>query len=322
MRFYVNEHQYKARPYIEALERAGYSPKIRTIRADFVLIDHEWIGLFAGYGVTWRTQIVEADEKGLPVFIYPHSVRPNIPHDLTDKWYPKTTALFTIAEGHKEVLRRIGYPHPVEVAGWAYTKIYPFRQKETNEKIAVLFAPIHPVGNGWLPDEERELNIKTYKLLLGLMDDISLTVRHIQSLETNGLWKDERVRFINGMFDGSTKDMERNDVIIGAFTYAHMAVALGHPLIMAGEGIRPHNTPRENGQLIYARNWEKYRDYMRYPHNVEDCKRPDDLRRLLVSALDGGKTVEDWKGRFIGEPFDGRRFVKTLEGYLKDKTLC
>ncbi len=314
MNYCVIEHQHKAKAYINALRRKGYIPRRRTLKAEFLLIDHEWSGLFAGMPVQWRTQIIEAAKKKIPIFIYPHSVRPNIPHDLTDQYYP-VNALFTIAEGHKEVLRRIGYPHPVEVVGWSYTDICPFRQRKPTDKISVLFAPIHPVSI-YLPEDERELNAKAYKLLLGLNDKIDLTVRYIGALETNGLWEDSRVRFVMGNLDGQTNQMKEADVIIAGFTFAHMAVAMGNPLVMIGEGILPHNSPRNTGKLIYARNWNKYRDYMRYPHNVEDCKTPDDLLALIESAMAGSQDVERWKERFIGQPFDGRHFVERLESYL------
>jgi hypothetical protein len=314
MNICVVEHQHKAQPYINALLSSHHHIKRIPIKADCLLIDHEWAGLFAGLPkVTWRKQILEAEQRGMPIFIYPHSVRPNIPHDLTDQYY-QARALFTIAEGHKEVLRRIGYPNPIEVMGWPYTEIKPFRQRKSNGKIRVLFAPIHPVGNGYLPDAERELNAKTYKKLLGLTDKIDLTVRHVQPLESSGLWFDERAKIIRGAMDGSTKQMNGADVIVAAFTFAYMAVALGHPLVMMGEGIKPHNSPRGVGKLIYARNWEKYKDYMKFPHNVEDCSSKTDLLDMLKRAMQA--PPDEWKERFIGQPFDGRRFVKTLEGYL------
>lgn len=277
-------------------------------------MDHEWRGLFSGFDYDWRAQIVQADEKGIPIFMYPHSVRPNVPFDLTDDFYPNIRALFTIAEGHKEILRRLGYPHPVKVMGWPYTEIHPFRQQKPKGKIRVLFAPIHPVGTGFLPDVDRELNAKTYKLLLGLMDRISLTVRHVQPLENNNLWLDARVKYINGSLNGSTLEMQKANVVIGAFTYAHMAVALGYPLVMVGEGMPPHNTPRKNGKMIWGRNWETYKDYLAYPYNVEDCQTSEDLYDILFRAMKGGS--EDWKERFIGFPFDGGEFVETLESCL------
>lgn len=312
----VVEHQHKAQPYINALLNARHHIKRRTVNAECLLIDHEWSGLFAGYRYTWRPQIIEAEKMGIPVFIYPHSVRPNIPFDLTDDFYPRTSALFTIAKGHKEILNRLDYPCPVEVTGWAYTEIHPFRQQEPQDKIRVLFAPIHPVGNGYLPDVDRELNTKCFQLLLGLLDDISLTVRHIQSLEKNGIWFDERVNYTTGHLDGSTREMERANVIIGAFTYAYMSVALGHPLIMIGEGVLPHNSPRKDGKMLWARNWDKYKDYLRFPFNVEDCHNSNDLLRMMKESLYENPLVENWKEHFIGDPFDGKKFVKTLESYL------
>jgi len=317
MRYCIREHQHKAKPYIDALRPAGFRPHARTYRAEFLLIDHEWVGLFSGNDYHWRREVVEADEAGIPIFVYPHSVRPNIPFDLTDDFYPNIKALFTIARGHKEILTRINYPHQIEVTGWPYTEIHPFRQKEPQDKIRVLFAPLHPVGKGYLPEIDRELNTKTYQLLLGLMDEISLTVRHNQSLEINGLWKDERVEYIAGNFDGSVSDMDRAHVVIAAFTYAHMAVALGHPLVMVGEGVLPHNSPRKTGKLLWARNWDKYRDYLAYPHNIEDCRTSKDIKKMLIKAIDGGQAVEDWKKRFIGEPLQENRFVKLIKGFLK-----
>ena len=316
MYFCIKAHQHKADAIMVALRGQGYRQTYTVRKAKFLLMDHEWRGLFSGLDYDWRTQIVQADEKDIPIFIYPHSVRPNIPFDLTDDFYPNIRATFTIAEGHKEILKRLDYPHPVEVMGWSYTDIHPFRQCKPKGKIRVLFAPIHPVGTGFLPGVDRELNAKTYELLLGLLDRIKLTVRHIQPLEHNSLWLDTRVKYIQGSLNGTTADMERADVIVGAFTYAHMAVALGHPLVMVGEGVRPHNTPRKDGEIIWGRNWEKYKRYLAYPHNVEDCRTSEELYDTLMLAMEGSSKVESWKERFIGVPFDGKQFVKTIEDYV------
>jgi len=316
MRFYIREHQHKAKAYIDALKTAGYRQKRRPLGVDFAIVDYEIAGVFNGCGPRLSPVTKKANALDIPLFVYPHSVRPNVPYDLTNDYYDKIHALFTIARGHKEVLKRLGYPNPIEVAGWSYTDIKPFRQHKPKDKIRVLFAPIHPVGNGYLPDIDKELNAKTYRLLLGLMDKIDLTVRHIQSLEYNGLWEDERVNFIIGRMDGSTRQINNTDVVIAAFTFAHMTVALGQPLVMVGEGVRPHNTPRKSGEMIWGIRWDEYKDYMAFPHNVEDCEVSGDLLGMIKKAMNGSKGVEDWKNRFIGEPFDGRRFVKTLESYL------
>ncbi len=81
-RYCALEHQNKANPYIQALTRIGYYPHKRIDKeTKFLLIDREWGELYAGKGTAWRKEIIEVDELGIPVFIYPHSARPNIPYD-------------------------------------------------------------------------------------------------------------------------------------------------------------------------------------------------------------------------------------------------
>ncbi len=314
-RYCLVEHQYKAKAFSEALWRVGFRGHRRLDDARFLLIDHEFSGLFAGTTVKWREQVVKAGEMGIPIFVYPHSVRPNVPYDLTDYWYPVST-LFTIGEGHARVLDMIGYPNPVEVVGWPYGEIRDFDPPSHDGKLKVLFAPIHPVGNIWLPDDEKELNARTLRLLLELTDRIDLTVRFIGKLAANGLWVDTRALYKKALPDGSTDDVERADVVIAAFTMAYTAIALGKPLVMLGEGIRPHNSPRGNGKLVYARNWEVYRDYMRYPYNVEDCKTSKSLWSTIQKAIAGSAQVRNWRERFIGEPFNGPKFVAKVKSYV------
>jgi hypothetical protein len=311
MNYCVIEHQNKAKAFVEALRRAGHRGHRRLENAKFLLIDHEWKGLFAGHEIEWREPIIKAGEMGIPIFVYPHSARPNIPYDLTDKYYPINTQ-FVFSEGHREVLERIGYPYPVEVIGWTYTDIKPFERKNIGGKANVLFAPIHPVGNVWLSSDESELNGKVFRWLLELLGEINLTVRYIGKLDKNGLWVDQRVKYHKAIPDGSTTDIERADVVIGAFTLAYMTVALGKPLVMLGEGGRPHNSPRSTGKLIYARNWEKYKDFIHYPFNVEECRNKNDFLFTLSDAMQGSWAAEYWKKNFIGEPFDSKKFVGVI----------
>lgn len=321
MHFVCKTHQHKARAYINALRRAGYHQTYNVKKAVFLLIDHEWRGLLSGIdNYEYRGQVKIADENNIPVFIYPHSVRPNIPFDLTDDFYPKTRALITIAEGHKEILRRLNYPFPVEVCGWCYTEIKPFTEVIVkNRKINVLFAPMHPVGTGYLPDIDRELNSQTYATLLDLVNfgAINLSVRYTHKLDANGLWEDYRIKFIPAALNGSVEDMKYADVVVSAFTYAHMAVALGKPVIMVGEGVVPHNSPQRNGKLIYAKNWDLYKDYLRYPFNAEDVIGSHiAMSEMIKESLHKNKGVLDWKERFIGKPFDEDYFVKMIQNYV------
>lgn len=277
--------------------------------ADMIFFDHD-VGT---HGVGWRTGLEQAYEAGKPTFIYPHSARPNVMIDTHPSW-PHTRALFTISEGHKAVLEALKYPCPIEVSGWAYSDIHDFKPSQPEGETKVLFAPIHPNRNGFLDDEDKQLNARVLNLLMDT-PGIDITVRHIQDLDKNGLWREESVNYVSGKPDGTTTEIEQADVIIGSYTLAYITVALGKPLIMMAEQMRPHvgNTP---GLIFYSNNWEKYREIMRYPFEVESCSDGTDLLEMMNTVMKKNKRVEDWKSRFIGKPFDGEEFVKQVEKYL------
>ena len=310
-KFYFYEHQHKGRAFVEALENGGHWRTHRKIGADFLFVDHD----IGAKGVGTRKGIDFAHDNGVPVFIYPHSARPNVMADTHAPW-PHTSALFTISEGHKEVLQALDYPCPVEVSGWTYSEIRPFKQVIPGKKINVLFAPIHPNANGYLGAEDKQLNGQVMSLLIN-MDEIKLTIRHIHSVEKNGIWYDRRAKYVEGHPDGTTKEIEAADVVIGSYTLAYITVALGKPLVMMAEQMRPHVGNTE-GLIFYSKNWEKYRDIMRYPFEIEDALFSyDGALEMLAAAMSRSKAVSDWKRRFIGKPFDGSRFVKLVNGYIE-----
>ena len=312
-KFYFEEHQHKARAYVEALEKGGHWRTFRKIGAEFLFVGHD----IGPKGVGHKPGLDFAHNNGVPVFIYPHSARPNVMADTHDPW-PHTRALFTISQGHKEVLQILGYPCPVEVCGWTYSEIRPFKSKVPGKKIKVLFAPIHPNANGYLNYEDQELNRRVYNLLVN-MPEVDLTVRHIKSLESNGIIRDyrgDKAKLVEGKPDGTTKEIEAADVVIGSYTLAHITVALGKPLVMMAEQMRPHVGNTE-GLIFYSKNWEKYRELMRYPFEIEDVLFSyDDALEMLTAAMSRSKAVSDWKRRFIGKPFDGGRFVEKVNSYL------
>ena len=311
-KFFLDEHQHKGRAYVAALEKAGHWRTFRKIGADFLFVDHD----IGPKGIGIRRGIELAHNNGVPVFIYPHSARPNVMADTHAPW-PHTRALFTISEGHKEVLQALNYPCPVEVTGWTYSEIRPFKQVIPGKKINVLFAPIHPNANGYLNHEDRALNRRVYNLLVN-MPEINLTVRHINSLKLNGIIRcvNDQAVFVEGKTDGTTKEIEEADVVIGSYTLAYITVALGKPLVMMGEQMRPHVGNTE-GLIFYSKNWEKYREIMRYPFEIEDVLISYDAAlEMLTTAMSKSQAVEDWKRRFIGQPFDSDRFVEKVNSYL------
>jgi len=307
--FYLREHQHKGIEYVMALIRGGHWRTFRRMSADMIFFDHD----IGPRGIGWRQGLEQAHEAGKPVFMIPHSARPNVMADTHPAW-PHTRALFTIAEGHKEVMQVLNYPCPIEISGWTYSDIRDFKPVKPRGEIKVLFAPIHPNQNGYLTDEDKQLNAQVFRLLMDT-PNIDITVRHIKSLELNGLWHEDSVNYVSGQPDGTTTEIEQADVIIGAYTIAHISVALGKPLIMMAEQMRPHvgNTP---GQVFYSDKWETYREIMRYPFEIEDCTDGSDFLEMARVVMAGQKSVEAWKERFIGRPFDGPKFVEQVERYL------
>ncbi len=309
--FYLKEHQHKGAAFVAALAYAGYWRTSRRMAADFIFIDHD----IGSRGLGYRQGLEQAHAVGKPVFIYPHSARPNVMAD-THKPWPHTRALFTISEGHKEVLEALKYPCPVEVCGWSYSDVRPFVPIKPEKEIKVLFAPIHPNNNGFLSDEDKKVNASAFNLLMNT-PGINITIRHIHNLEQNGLWYEEsvKVKYVQGQPDGSTAEIETADVIIGSYTLAYIAVALGKPLIMMAEQMRPHvgNTP---GLIFYSKNWEKYREIIRYPYEIENCADGEGVLEVMGAVMAGSSKVEDWKRKFIGQPFDGKKFVEKVESYL------
>lgn len=317
MNFYCTQHQHKARAYVQALLKYGHDLTCSMRCADFFLLDFTVHGLWAGSNDQhWRLPVIRAIRDQKPLFLYPHSARPNMPFDLQKEFCASVDAVFTFSEGHKRVLELLGYPHPVEVSGWTYTKILKFRPvPKSRKKIKVLLAPIHPLDQ-WLPDDEKEMNRRIYQTLLELVGAgaIDLTVRYLYRLKDNWIFQDERVNFIQGSPSGNMRDALAADVIIAAYSFAYSSVALGKPLVMMGESLRPHNTPRNNGKLIFGKNWESYRDYMRFPYNADEALNKNALMEQIENAAHNEPA--EWKKTFIGEPFKARRFVKTLESYL------
>lgn len=309
-RFWMHEHMHKGRRYRIALQKRGYKLTENINKADFVFLDHDVNATGAGR----RQQVYIAYERNIPLFLYPHSSRPNIMYDIWRPW-EFTKASFTIARGHKQVLKKIGYKTPVEITGWTYTPIKPFSGRlPEHRKIRVLFAPIHPLGSGYLPQIDTDLNFRVFKTLLKI-PDIEITARYLGRLEENKLFRSGKVKWIHGLPDGSTHDMENADVIIGSYTYAYMAVALGKPLVMMGEWVRPHA-----GNHLWAgwgEQWEKYKDYLKYPYNIEETlENPQKTMENIIAAIQPCKNVDRWKKRFIGKPFDPNYFVDRVEKYL------
>lgn len=299
------DHQNKSAAYREALAAAGYTfterENVQGVR--FYLMDADWRERHMG----------PARLREIPVFLYPHAARPMVQYDGCVEPRP-VRAMFTQAPGGKAIMEKIGYPYPVEVSGWAFSEVRPFRPAEKIER--VLFAPIHPNGNGYLNKVDRDLNRRTYSILRDWCLDhgAQLSVRYIDSLEGSGLGgipEDSFVEVHPGKKNNSTADMETADLVVAHQTFAWISVALGIPMVMMGEDVPPRSGNTEEG-FCYVKHWEDYKDLLMYPLDIL-AGDPEDV---IARAAAGCPEVEDWKARLIGDPFDGPAFVAKLESYL------
>lgn len=312
--FYFREHMHKGKVYVKALKKRGFRhiknfnnktlPKI-----DAIFLDHDINATGSGR----RTEVYKAYEYDIPLFIYPHSARPNIMYDLWRPW-PFVDCCFVISTGHKRVLRKVGYPCPIQMTGWTYCDIKSFKPVKPKGKIKVLFAPIHPIGNGYLHEMDRKLNLKAFRTLLQT-PGIDLYVRYLGRIEENGLFFSPKARYQNGLPDGSTKEIKQADVVIGSYTFAYLAAALGKPLVMMGEEMTPH--AGNHLWTAFSSQWNKYKEYMRYPFNLEAViDQPEKALNMFEQTMQYQPTVERWKKKFIGQPFNSDRFVDLVEKYI------
>jgi len=301
----IFDHQNKSTAYREALAKAGYvfTDRVLVQGLRFILTDADWReGLMK-----------DAAELHTPVFLYPHAARPMVQYDGCIEPKP-VTAMFTQAPEGRRIMEKIGYPYPVEVTGWAYSEVRPFRPVEKVKR--VLFAPIHPNANGYLSKVDKDLNRKTYDRLYDACREMGaeLSVRYVDSLEAcglNGIPAGEFVELHKGKKNSSTYDIETADVVAAHQTFAYMSVAMGVPTVMMGEDVPPR-TGNSDASFRYVEHWDDYKTELMYPLDILKGAPVEVISR----ACAGYAEVEDWKERLIGRPFDGPEFVRKLEAYL------
>ena len=300
----IRHHQNKARVFANALKHGGFDVVDSPIPADALLIDHD----IKEFG--HQEHIRRFHDAGKPVFIYPHGAAPMLCWDGMHEPSDMITANFVTSKGHQQVMKRYGYPTPTHVIGWYLCEQKPW-QPTAGYKI--LFGPVHPVlGHVFMFPEDLELNRRTYQRLLELIPSIDLTVRHIGGLEYNGLWEAEGVRIYQGKTDNTFHDIDNADLIIANGTLAYMAIARGKPTIMMNQLTQAKEPEINTFKRLEAVSVDKYRDYMRYPFDVDD---DDDLGKIMMYAC--GKEPRRWINRFIGEQFDPGKFIKLIKGLME-----
>ena len=240
------------------------------------------------------------DEFNGKVVLYPHGAAPNLTWDGAHEPHPRVRLNLVTSEGHKEVMRRYGYPKPIEVIGWYLCEIEPWKPPRGKK---VLFCPIHPIGGGLVMyKEDRVENARVFKELLDM--DLDLSVRYRHALIINGLHKEEGVRYYStGWFD----DLDEYDMVVANGTIAYAAVAKGIPTVMVQQATCARNPGDAVHNRVVAKSLDKYWDYLKYPYSSEDLE-----EGMRMAAEE--EPVE-WKERFIGKQMDGdwfREYIQSL----------
>jgi hypothetical protein len=303
--FHGGNRQMKATALIAALEAHGWHGAITMSGCDIFFAD-----------VDKDTQYMDTMHRsGKRIFLYPHAARPNLFNDFGSfPIYPHVTAGFQMADGHVEILRRIGVEYPIEVIGWFYCPMRPFQPRDSFRN--VLFAPIHPNSDNSLSDVDQQINKDTFKRLLSLVKaaEIKLTVRFVRKLENNGLWKIPGVKYIQGEPKIDYSQIDGADVVVSHQTFAYLAIARGVPTVMMGEDVPPRVGSPIKKDFRFAKTWNNYRDLLMYPLDILAV---DDVRALLQIAISDDSMIADWRSRLIGKPFDPAYFVQRVESYLQ-----
>jgi hypothetical protein len=112
----------------------------------------------------------------------------------------------------------------------------------------------------------------------------------------------------------SIKVIDTTDLVISyPGTFASLAIARGKPVVMYGQGIKPHDG-YSDGTLKYVQHWSAYYDYMRYHYDISDTD-PEVTESIIRRAA----LVEesDWRSRYIGEQMQPEVLMEALNSLYK-----
>lgn len=305
--FFFHRHQRKADVFERALRQFGWRENRSISNTSCAFFDVDIMN---------RVEIFNSlHNRGVKLFCYPHAARPQVVYAWRGhKPHPYTSAQFVFAPGHEEVMRLIGYPHPIHVIGWAYCEKLPFKPVEKVK--SVLFGPLHPNSNGWLSDLDKEVNQKAYNRLKAAAKEMGfgVTVRFLQTLENNGIKfeEDPNIHFIQGHPDNNFSQIDCHDVVIGTQTLAYIAVARGKPTLMMDEWIPPRagNSPEV---FRYVEGWDNFKHLMMYPHDINTTS---DVPALIQHVTRSDSDIQAWKQQMIGAPFSPKKFHEVVSSYL------
>lgn len=301
MKIAFKDHNGTGIQYSLALGAAEHEMVFPHMDADVLLIDADVP--FQPY-----QQLCSMYEK---VFVYPHGGGILSMYDGQYPLHDHTKGQFVHGEGQAEILRRCAYPKHVEVSGWSLCTQLPFKAKEPKN---ILFAPQHPMGNGYLDPRLKKLNLKIYQQLLEL--PYQVTVRSVFDFDPLNIPVSPQMQYKQGQPDiyNAITDIDATDcVIAGVWTFPCLSIARGIPTIVYGQ-FSPDDA-RSATEKHEAKSWKLYRQYCRYPLDASEC---DDLDQLIQRACTDDHAILDWRRLFIGDEMVPEHFTAQFERATKD----
>lgn len=292
----VRDHRGNSLPYIEALSAKGWDIQPLGAAADVLMLDFDVP--HGGY----RDMIQVYRDAGARIVLYPHGANPVTAWD--GLYTPQPADLCLVpGEGHRMVMEAYGYPNPILVTGFSFCGIKRFKPSPGER---VLFAPIHPKGDGYLDEVSKAENAKAFRALVHSRREIH--VRHMGSLEQNGLWPVDGVTYYPAGLGDPTDlgQIDSADVVVASGTFLSLAVARGRPAVAFGQ-IAPVEDPSDPGEQL--RSWDRYEPIMRYPH---------DLGEILALGCACVSEAQGWRERFIGKPLDANLLNDRLRGLVTE----
>ena len=298
----IKDHQGKSRGIAAALQREGWQCVPVGPPADVLLIDHDIDR--PGY----RDVIDYYKANGAKIVLYPHGALPVCVWDGIIEPYP-VDACLVIGTGHRDVMQAYGYPYPIHVIGWSFCEQRSFRSHPVEQ---VLFAPAHPLGNGYLHQRYVTANQRAYHSLLRW--DVPLTVRHVGSLEMNGLWSVHGVIYERGMMDTTLGSIDDHDLVVARDTFLSLAVARGVPAITFHQAPMTSDPEGPDEPEITVQNWDAYGSMLRYPYDLTDS---------YGRATSGWwPEMISWRERFVGSQLDSRTLSSVLQDLIESGTVA
>lgn len=289
MKFHIYAHHTKHTGIRDALLSAGHEEtSISQAKTVFVHNDTEPMWKF----------LDELKSSGKKLVHFPHAGRPSLYWNNPYKPYGKFDLAIFPTELHEKVGRILGFEAPGIISGWS---ISPVRETRTSiSGSSVLFAPIHPNGNGYLSSFDKALNRLAFQLMLS-RGHLEITVRHYGTLDGAGLSFAPGVKYIKSDGVVNEKTFDGYDFVVSTQTFGYCSVAFGVPTYFYGESIPPR-VGASDKDLYLMEMFSDIKDLVLYPFDFID----------MPTLYWHSRHQDEWKSRMIGPEIDKAKFAEEI----------